>query len=193
MTDINAVSKARLPTKWGLFQMVVYHDQAGKEHVLLHRGDLKGQPLVRIHSECLTGDVFSSKRCDCGPQLDEALLRICKEGAGVLIYLRQEGRGIGLTEKAKAYELQDQGLDTVEANLALGHEVDMRTYEVAVKMLNDLGVTDLRLMTNNPVKVKYLEEHGLKVTTVAIVIEPTDDNREYLRTKAEKLGHNIPF
>ena len=150
-------------------------------------------PLVRIHSECLTGDVFESLRCDCGAQLKQSLSLIGSEDAGIVIYLRQEGRGIGLTEKIKAYVLQDQGLDTVEANHALGHATDLRRYDVAIKMLHDLGITTVRLLTNNPDKINYLEQHGIKVVRVPLLVEVNQYNQRYQKSKAVKLGHQITF
>jgi 3,4-dihydroxy 2-butanone 4-phosphate synthase/GTP cyclohydrolase II len=166
------------------------HDQ--KEHLAMVYGDLTGRDevLVRVHSECLTGDVFHSARCDCGEQLEHAMRRIAKEGAGVLIYLRQEGRGIGLVNKIKAYALQEQGLDTVDANLRLGFPPDLRDYSIAAQILRDLGVSRLRLMTNNPRKVESLRGFGLTISErEPIVIHPNDDNRHYLQTKRERLGH----
>lgn len=194
-TEIKSMCKTVLPTPCGLFNQSIYHDSVGKEHVLmsLESFSIDDVPLVRIHSECLTGDVFESLRCDCGAQLKQSLRLIEQEGAGVLIYLRQEGRGIGLTEKIKAYALQDQGLDTVEANHALGHATDLRQYEVAVKMLQDLGVTAVRLLTNNPSKINYLEEHGIKVIPSPLLIEINKYSERYQQSKAEKLGHYIPF
>jgi 3,4-dihydroxy 2-butanone 4-phosphate synthase/GTP cyclohydrolase II len=148
--------------------------------------------LIRVHSECLTGDVFGSARCDCGPQLDAAMQRIAAEGEGVLLYLRQEGRGIGLTQKLHAYALQEKGLDTVEANRELGLPVDKRDYGIGSQILRDLGLRNIRIMTNNPKKIYGLEGYGLKVVEeVPIRIEATDDNRGYLATKKAKLGHHL--
>ncbi len=163
-----------------------------KEHVAMVYGDIEGKEdvLVRVHSECLTGDVFHSARCDCGEQLEYAMRQIAKEGAGVLVYLRQEGRGIGLVNKIKAYVLQEQGMDTVEANLELGFPPDMREYSVAAQILRDLKVASLRLLTNNPRKVQGLRDFAITVTErVPIVIRPTDVNRFYLETKKDRLGH----
>jgi 3,4-dihydroxy 2-butanone 4-phosphate synthase/GTP cyclohydrolase II len=183
---------AKLPTRIGDFRILVYRDiPTGKEHAAIVKGDVKGQKgvLVRIHSECLTGDIFSSLRCDCGPQLQEALRMIEAEAKGVILYLRQEGRDIGLTNKILAYELQEQGLDTAEANLQLGHPVDARTYDAARDILSDLGVKSVRLLTNNPHKVEALEDFGFKVLErIPLEISPTDDNRSYLATK-KRLGH----
>jgi len=194
-TEIVAMCQTSLPTPNTTLQQRVYQDSQGAEHVLLWKGDFSKEqsPLTRIHSECLTGDVFESSRCDCGSQLRKSLDLIIQEGSGILMYLRQEGRGIGLTNKIKAYALQDQGLDTVEANKALGHEVDLRSYEVALKMLCDLRVKNVRLLTNNPLKVHYLEQHQIKVTRLPLLVVPTCHNEHYQQTKALKLGHYIPL
>ena len=169
--------------------MIGYTTQDGKEHVAVLSGEAHDGMLVRLHSECLTGDVFGSKRCDCGPQLDAALERIEREG-GAVLYLRQEGRGIGLMAKLKAYELQEQGLDTVEANHALGYPTDMRDYTVAANMLRDLGVTKIRLMTNNPDKQRVLEQEGIEVIErVPHQVPAEPENQRYLKTKQTKLGH----
>jgi 3,4-dihydroxy 2-butanone 4-phosphate synthase/GTP cyclohydrolase II len=165
-----------------------------KHHLALIRGEPKpDEPtLVRVHSECLTGDALGSLRCDCGAQLDRALARIASEGRGVLLYIRQEGRGIGLANKLRAYELQDQGYDTVEANEQLGFKADLRDYGVGAQILVDLGVSKLRLMTNNPRKIVGLEGYGLEVVErVPLVIPPTSTNVEYLATKRKKMGHLI--
>ena len=193
--EIKSICTTVLPTSWGVFNQSIYHDHLGREHVLMSLGSISAQdkPLVRIHSECLTGDVFESLRCDCGAQLKESLRLIGQEGAGILIYLRQEGRGIGLTEKIKAYALQDQGLDTVEANHALGHVTDARRYEVVIKMLYDLAITNIRLLTNNPHKISYLELHGIVVARVPLLVETNQYNERYQQSKAKKMGHAIPF
>lgn len=184
---------ASLPSSFGEFRIVVYRDiPTGKEHAAIVKGDVAGHDpvLVRIHSECLTGDIFGSKRCDCGAQLQESLKRIEHEGAGVLLYLRQEGRDIGLTNKILAYELQEQGLDTVEANLQLGHPVDARTYGAAKDILDDLGVHRLRLLTNNPTKVEALNALGFScVERIPLEVKPNAVNRGYLQTKRQKMGH----
>jgi GTP cyclohydrolase II len=172
--------------------MFVYDTADHKEHVALTIGAIDdGEPvLVRVHSECLTGDVFGSSRCDCGEQLDHSLRLLQEEGRGVLLYLRQEGRGIGLANKISAYALQERGLDTVEANLALGLPEDMRDYRVAAEMLLDLGVRRARLLTNNPAKIEGLERHGVEVVErVPIRVPPNPSNVAYLRTKREKMGH----
>ncbi len=188
-------AEAALPTEHGDFRIVAYRDiQTGREHAAIVKGDLAGAQAVlcRIHSECLTGDVLGSLRCDCGPQLDDALARIEAEGAGLVLYLRQEGRGIGLIDKIAAYELQEQGLDTVEANLRLGHPEDARTYDAALDMLRDLGVASIRLLTNNPAKVDALEGLGFEITErVAHEMPPHAHNRAYLRTKKERMGHTL--
>lgn len=178
-----------LPTTFGAFRMIGYTTQDDKEHVAVLSGEAQDGMLVRLHSECLTGDVFGSKRCDCGPQLDAALERIEREG-GAVLYLRQEGRGIGLMAKLKAYELQEQGLDTVEANHALGYPTDMRDYTVAANMLRDLGVTKIRLMTNNPDKQRVLEQEGIEIIErVPHQVPAEPENQRYLKTKQSKLGH----
>jgi GTP cyclohydrolase II len=189
------VAQAGLPTRYGTFEMFVYDAPEHKEHVALTLGAIDdGEPiLVRAHSECLTGDVFGSSRCDCGEQLDESLRFLQEQGRGVLLYLRQEGRGIGLTKKISAYALQEQGLDTVEANLALGLPEDMRDYQAAAEMLLDLGVRRVRLLTNNPAKIEGLERHGVEVMErVPLGISPNPSNLGYLRTKRAKMGHLFP-
>lgn len=189
--------RARLPNRYGQFVLHCYRSTLDhREHVALVRGDVVGASdvLVRVHSECLTGDVFGSTRCDCGEQLDQALDRIGHADCGVLLYLRQEGRGIGLIQKLRAYNLQDEGLDTVEANLRLGHRADERNYAVAALMLKDLGVASVRLLTNNPRKIEDLERYGIRISErVAIEIPHGTENVRYLRTKAAKLDHLLSF
>jgi GTP cyclohydrolase II len=186
---------AGLPTRYGTFEVFVYDTPERKEHVALALGAIDdGEPvLVRVHSECLTGDVFGSSRYDCGEQLADSLRLLQEQGRGVLLYLRQEGRGIGLANKISAYALQERGLDTVEANLALGLPEDGRDYRVAAEMLFELGVRRARLLTNNPAKVEGLERHGLEVVErVPLGITPNPSNLGYLRTKREKMGHLFP-
>jgi 3,4-dihydroxy 2-butanone 4-phosphate synthase / GTP cyclohydrolase II len=190
------VAQAGLPTRYGTFDMFVYDSPDHKEHVALTLGAIDdGEPvLVRAHSECLTGDVFGSARCDCGEQLDDSLRFLQEQGRGVLLYLRQEGRGIGLTKKISAYALQEQGLDTVEANHALGLPEDMRDYRAAAEMLLDLGVRQAWLLTNNPAKIEGLERHGVEVVErVPLWVSPNPSNLGYLRTKREKMGHLFPM
>jgi len=190
---VERVVETTLPTRHGDFRAIGYRDVAKQaEHVALVKGDVgDGEDvLVRVHSACLTGDVFGSERCDCGGQLDDALERIEQEGRGVLLYLAQEGRGIGLLNKLRAYRLQEDGLDTVDANLELGLGVDLRDYGIGAQILSDLGVTSLRLLTNNPKKIVGLEGHGLRVVDqIALHRTPGEHNLVYLQTKAERLGH----
>jgi len=185
----------RLPTEYGEFAAMAFRETlTGKHHVALVHGDIDGAAdvLVRVHSECLTGDVFHSLRCDCGEQLDAALRAIAGEGSGVLLYMAQEGRGIGLLNKLRAYELQEQGLDTVDANLALGFAADEREWGIGNQILADLGLTTIRLLTNNPKKVSGLEAYGLKVTEqVPIEATPRPENLRYLTAKRDKLGHKL--
>ena len=182
-----------LPTSYGEFRACGYVNEVnGEHHVALVKGDIgDGEDvLVRVHSECLTGDVFGSLRCDCGDQLHSAMRQVDAEGRGIVLYMRQEGRGIGLINKLKAYELQQQGMDTVEANLALGFEPDAREYYIGAQILRDLGVRTMRLLTNNPDKVYQLEEFGLRITErVPIQVDANDFDRTYLRTKRDKMGH----
>lgn len=182
---------ALLPTKFGEFRIRAFHDpDNNKEHALLYLEDPSKTPLVRVHSECLTGDAFGSLRCDCGPQLEASMKEIQEHGSGAIVYLKQEGRGIGLYAKMQAYALQDKGLDTLDANLQLGLPADARTYEMAAKMLKSIGYDELFLMTNNPEKRLQLIENGIDVKDrVPILIVPSEHNLSYLRTKASRMGH----
>jgi len=189
---VSLLTQATVATAHGDFIARVFKDELrGDQHVALTMGEIrtKESVLTRLHSECLTGDVFASQRCDCGAQLDEALRRIAESGKGILVYLRQEGRGIGLTDKILAYGLQDEGKDTVEANLALGHAADSRDFGLGAQMLLSLGVRNVRLMTNNPRKIKDLERFGLVAQRESIEMDPGDGTTHYLRTKKDKLGH----
>jgi len=192
-TLIEMVAEARLPSDHGDFVLRVYQNNIdGKEHVAVIKGEISPDKplLVRVHSECLTGDIFASRRCDCGPQLHAALDLIEREGSGVVLYMRQEGRGIGLVNKIKAYALQEQGLDTVEANTHLGFPPDPRDYGIGAQILHDLGVRKMRLVTNNPKKRVGLQSHGLEVVElVGLEIAPTKENLGYLETKRDKMGH----
>jgi GTP cyclohydrolase II len=190
--SLELVADARLPTPFAEFRLQVYLAEDGKEHVTLTLGDLAGEPapLVRVHSECLTGDALFSLRCDCGFQLEHALQRIASEKRGALVYLRQEGRGIGLANKIRAYQLQDKGADTVEANAHLGFGPDLRDYRLAVDILRALGIERLRLLTNNPRKLNAITDAGLTVVErVPIECGRNPHNESYLTTKADKLGH----
>ena len=186
---------ARLPTTHGEFRIRVFHDaETGFDHVALTLGEMEGPDpvLVRMHSECLTGDAFSSARCDCGPQLDAALETIQEHGWGCLLYLRQEGRGIGLHAKIQAYNLQDKGADTLDANLMLGHPADARDYRIAADMLRAVGISDVCLLTNNPDKVSSLQALGITVSQRSpLVVGVGEENRAYLETKANRMGHEI--
>ena len=192
MSDVPSIAK--LPTRWGQFDIHVYQEEAtGLDHVALMLGDMNGPDpvLLRVHSECLTGDAFSSLRCDCGPQLNAAMKAIVDNGWGCLLYLRQRC-GIGLHAKIQAYHLQDQGADTLDANLILGHPADGRDYQIAKTMLNDLGISNVALLTNNPDKVKQLKDHGIVVAkTVPLVAGIGEDNLQYLQTKVQRMGHTI--
>ena len=207
--SVKKVAEAEFPTRWGVFRIMGFEGRlatdagsepqrdgrhkAVEELVALVMGDIHAAPpLVRIHSQCLTGDVFASLRCDCRLQLELALTKIAEEGAGILLYEQQEGRGIGLMAKLKAYELQDQGLDTVEANVELGFEADYREYELPARVLKMLGVSQVKLMTNNPEKVAALESAGIAVTErVSAEVAPQETFAAYLKTKHEKMGHIV--
>jgi len=185
------VADAFFPSRFGEFRIHSFRD-GNKEHVALTMGLDEKVPLVRLHSKCLTGDTLCSLRCDCRQQLEAALNHIAKEGCGILIYLDQEGRGIGLSNKIKAYALQDKGLDTVEANVHLGFEEDERHYESAAKILKHFRIKKINLLTNNPKKIEGLEKNGITIVKrVPLVVKPTDYNNEYLKTKKEKMGHQF--
>ncbi|HEY6225949.1 MAG TPA: bifunctional 3,4-dihydroxy-2-butanone-4-phosphate synthase/GTP cyclohydrolase II [Verrucomicrobiae bacterium] len=192
---IEKIEVIQMPTDYGDFQLHLYRSKLdGQHHLALVKGEVarKENVLVRVHSECLTGDVFGSRRCDCGPQLHQAMRQVSEEGRGVILYMRQEGRGIGLPAKIQAYKLQEQGLDTVQANLKLGFPMDLREYGLGAQILVDLGLHKIRLLTNNPKKVVGLEGYGLEITEqVPIRVKPNRHNKKYLETKRTKLGHLI--
>src|SRR3954468_22065595 len=192
---VEQVEVVKMPTDYGDFELHLYRSKIdGQHHLALVKGDVarKENVLVRVHSECLTGDVFGSRRCDCGPQLHQAMRQVSEEGRGVILYMRQEGRGIGLPAKIQAYKLQEEGLDTVQANLKLGFPMDLREYGLGAQILVDLGLHKIRLLTNNPKKVVGLEGYGLEITQqVPIRVKPNRHNKKYLDTKREKLGHLI--
>jgi 3,4-dihydroxy 2-butanone 4-phosphate synthase/GTP cyclohydrolase II len=193
---VHREAEATIPTPYGDWRIVAYrNDVDGHEHVAAIKGEVEGVPdvMVRMHSECLTGDVFHSMRCDCGEQLDAAMQQIEREGRGVIVYLRQEGRGIGLVHKLRAYNLQDQGMDTIEANEALGFRPDLREYGIGAQILLDLGLSSVRILTNNPKKIVGMDGYGLSVAEqIPITVTPNPHNAEYLRTKRERMGHLLP-
>ena len=186
-----------MPTEWGTFRLIPFKQKSnGLEHIALFKGDTTNgdDVLVRVHSSCMTGDIFGSQRCECGEQLHKAMQIIEREGRGVVVYLNQEGRGIGLMEKIKAYKLQENGLDTVDANIHLGHNADERDYGVGANILRELGISRMRLMTNNPIKRVGLEAYGLEITEIVPVeVEPNEHNARYMQTKKERMGHILHF
>lgn len=190
---IQKIAEAKLPTHWGEFKVIAFEDKKlNEEHLLLYMGELQNDSFLRIHSQCLTGDTLYSLKCDCGSQLAMAFQSISEQGVGMIIYMAQEGRGIGLVNKIRAYELQDKGMNTVEANEALGFAADERDYSYCKEILSAVNISSVRLMTNNPRKIKGLEDVGIKVTErVSIEIEPNKHNKDYLKVKADKLGHII--
>ena len=192
MSSCKFASESKLPTKFGEFTISTFEEPCGKDHIALTIGDIKNQDTVmcRVHSECLTGDALHSLRCDCGPQLHEAMEKLAKNKSGILLYLRQEGRGIGLVNKIRAYALQDQGHDTVEANEMLGFAADLREYNICLDILEHFKITSVNLLTNNPKKVSALEEVGIRVTQRTSLHEGENKvNQEYLNTKRDKMGH----
>ena len=195
--SVERVAIARLPTEWGDFQIAGYRSlTSNEEFVALFKGEMRREipTLVRIHSQCLTGDVFGSTKCDCGPQLHQTMRMIEREGRGAIVYQQQEGRGIGILNKIRAYALQDEGADTVEANERLGLAVDLRNYKQCAEVLFDLGLCQVKVISNNPLKLRALEEAGLRIVErVSIQVEPTENAAHYLRTKKQKLGHLLEF
>ena len=190
---VERIEVVKMPTDYGEFDLYLYRSKLDdRHHLALVHGEVAGQAgvLVRVHSECLTGDVFGSRRCDCGPQLHQAMSQVAEAGRGVIVYMRQEGRGIGLAPKIKAYKLQEQGFDTVEANQKLGYGMDLREYGLGAQILTDLGLRKIRLLTNNPKKIVGLEGYGLEIVEqVPIKVKPNPHNSRYLKTKREKMGH----
>jgi 3,4-dihydroxy 2-butanone 4-phosphate synthase/GTP cyclohydrolase II len=186
-----------MPTAYGHFRLIPFRQKdSGLEHIALIKGDVRGDEpvLVRVHSSCATGDIFASKRCDCGEQLHRAMAMVEREGRGAVIYLNQEGRGIGLMEKIKAYKLQEEGLDTVDANIHLGHRADERDYGIGAQILNHLGIHKMRLITNNPIKRIGLEGYGLEIVeNVHLEVEPNPYNERYMHTKKERMGHDLHY
>jgi GTP cyclohydrolase II len=193
--QLKLLTCARVPTSEGTFDLCLYgNNRDDKEHFSLHRGDLHAAQdvLVRVHSECLTGDLLGSQRCDCGPQLHLAMKKINERGEGLIIYLRQEGRGIGLYDKLRAYNLQDEGYDTVEANLLLGHDVDERDYSMAAAIIRELGICSVQMLTNNPDKLNSLKESGVEVTSrIPLETGWNEENKDYLRTKVKRMNHQL--
>ena len=188
---IKTLAKAKLPTPWAEFSITAFEDTTnGEEHLAISLGNLDNDPLLRIHSQCLTGDALFSLRCDCGSQLETALKKIASEEAGLIIYMAQEGRGIGLGNKIKAYELQDEGMNTVEANESLGFEADERNYSICGEILSSMNIASVRLMTNNPSKIEGLIDSGIDVVDrVSIEVDASEHNKDYLDVKADRMGH----
>ena len=188
---IKTLAKAKLPTPWAEFSITAFEDTSnGEEHLAISLGNLDNEPLLRIHSQCLTGDALFSLRCDCGSQLEMALKKIASEEAGLIIYMAQEGRGIGLGNKIKAYELQDEGMNTVEANESLGFEADERNYSICGEILSSMNIASVRLMTNNPSKIEGLIDSGIDVVDrVSIEVDASEHNKDYLDVKADRMGH----
>ena len=188
---IKTLAKAKLPTPWAEFSITAFEDTTnGEEHLAISLGNLDNDPLLRIHSQCLTGDALFSLRCDCGSQLEMALKKIASEEAGLIIYMAQEGRGIGLGNKIKAYELQDQGMNTIEANESLGFEADERNYSICGEILASMNIASVRLMTNNPSKIEGLIDSGIDVVDrVSIEVDASEHNKDYLDVKADRMGH----
>lgn len=188
---IKTLAKAKLPTPWAEFSITAFEDTSnGEEHLAISLGNLDNDPLLRIHSQCLTGDALFSLRCDCGSQLEMALKKIASEEAGLIIYMAQEGRGIGLGNKIKAYELQDEGMNTVEANESLGFEADERNYSICGEILSSMNIASVRLMTNNPSKIEGLIDSGIDVVDrVSIEVDASEHNKDYLDVKADRMGH----
>jgi len=194
---VTRMTSTRIPTEYGDFQLCYYTNTLdNKEHLAFFMGDIAhaGSVLARVHSECFTGDVLGSRRCDCGEQLDRALAMVANAGVGVVLYMRQEGRGIGLLDKLRAYNLQDQGYDTVDANLMLGHGADERDYSLAALILKDLGVDSVQLITNNPAKISALEAEGITISErVSLAVAANTDNADYLLTKVQRMDHLLPI
>lgn len=191
--DMKRQVEAKMPTDWGVFRMIAYAEEEAEKmpHIAMvhEKADLTKPVLVRVHSECMTGDLFHSQRCDCGEQLDEAM-RLAAQQKGMVIYLRQEGRGIGLINKLHAYNLQDKGLNTVDANVHLGLEIDGRDYQIAIEIMQDLGIEKIHLLTNNPLKIEAIDHSPIEVISrVPLIILPKKENRNYLKTKQEQMGH----
>lgn len=194
ISGLKKTAKANLPTKFGLFRMIVYKSADGIEHIALVKGEIQNPMLVRLHSSCVTGDIFSSLKCDCGEQLEQSMEKIQKNGSGVILYLNQEGRGIGLTNKIKAYALQEKGYDTVQANELLGLPIDARDYKVAADILHDLEIYKVCLLTNNPDKEDQLHKHGIKIVErVPLEAAPNILNKNYLKTKKNKMSHQLTY